>query len=56
MHFYTHDPEMQKLFFEKGMIPSKEIDPDNIMLSIVNDAQSVHTSEVTKRTNFLLMS
>lgn len=52
MHFYTHDPEMQKLFFEKGMIPSKEIDPDNIMLSIVNDAQSVHTSEVTKRTNF----
>jgi hypothetical protein len=52
MHFFTHSPPMQKFFFEKGMIPAKEVHQDNVMRNIVQDNQSVHASEVTKRINF----
>ena len=42
---------MEKYFFKKGLVPSVENNREN---TIVNDPQSVHTSEVTKRTKFFV--
>ncbi|WP_353284774.1 leucine-rich repeat domain-containing protein [Wolbachia endosymbiont (group A) of Lasioglossum fulvicorne] len=50
-HFYTHSPEMQKFFFERGMIPEEERSRRDDE-RIARDSQSVHGSLVVKRTNF----
>ncbi|WP_143689006.1 TomO hydrophobic C-terminal domain-containing protein [Wolbachia endosymbiont of Nilaparvata lugens] len=52
-HFYTHDPEIQKFFFERGMIPEKEMNQEREDKHIAQDNQSVHASPIVKRTKFL---
>ncbi|WP_316354378.1 hypothetical protein [Candidatus Trichorickettsia mobilis] len=54
--FFSHEPEMQKWLFKNGYIPrgNELLKGDlNIDLNvIINDAQSVHNSEVVRATNF----
>ncbi|HJD55234.1 MAG TPA: hypothetical protein LFW21_00945 [Rickettsia endosymbiont of Pyrocoelia pectoralis] len=49
-YFYTHNPEMQKYCFKKGLVPIEKKDVVN-----VDEISStgVHSSEATNRTNFL---
>lgn len=55
-HFYNHSPEMQKFFFERGMIPEKERSQERNQRGdnarIARDSQSVHASPIVKRTKF----
>ena len=48
MHFYTHNPEMQKFLFELGAVPTKKEETNDILHNIINDSQSVHVPVVTK--------
>jgi len=50
-HFYTHDPEMQKFFFERGMIPEKR-NQEREDKRIAQDNQSVHKDLIVERTKF----
>ncbi len=51
-HFYTHSPEMQKFFFERGIVPEKERNQRREDERIARDSQSVHASPIVKRINF----
>lgn len=52
-HFYTHSPEMQKFFFERGLIPEKERSQERNQrrddARIVQDSQSVHDRVVLRQ-------
>ena len=47
-YFYNHNSEMQKFFFERGIIPEQRRND----LHIAQDSQSVHTLPVNKQINF----
>ncbi|WP_349967869.1 hypothetical protein [Wolbachia endosymbiont of Armadillidium arcangelii] len=53
-HFYTYspEPEMQKFFFERGMVPEEERNQRREDKRIARDSQSVHRSPIVKRINF----